>query len=156
MRITAIGILASLMVTTAFANAEDDINLDWLAGSWCSEKGAKSEEHWIAREGGLMLAMSRTVTTRGTEFEFIRIEFGPGGVRYIAQPSGGPATRFDLISATPYEAIFANPEHDFPKRLRYTRRGDSLTVRIDGGTDESESREFRWRACLPVSGRFIE
>jgi hypothetical protein len=146
MKIFATGIVASLVAMTP-ASASEAIDLDWLAGAWCSEGASNSEEHWLRREGGLMLAMSRTVTKKGTEFEFVRIEFDAKGARYIAQPSGGPATVFELVNAAPNQVTFANPQHDFPKRIRYTRQGDSLIARIDAGTDDSRHREFRWTPC---------
>ena len=132
----------------------EDIDLDWLAGSWCLAKGQySSEEHWLPRRGALMLAMSRTITKHGTEFEFVRIEFDSTGVRYIAQPSGGPATTFTLVESAPNEATFANPQHDFPKRIRYTREGNSLLARIDDGKDEASAREFRWLPCPKTNER---
>jgi hypothetical protein len=141
----------------AFASSpvlSEDVNLDWLAGAWCSEKGQyTSEEHWLPRRGGLMLAMSRTITQRGTEFEFVRIEFDSAAVRYIAQPSGGAATTFTLVDSAPNQATFANPQHDYPKRIRYTREGDALVARIDDGQDEASAREFRWQPCTKAKER---
>jgi hypothetical protein len=131
----------------------EDIDLGWLAGAWCMAKGQySSEEHWLPRRGGLMLAMSRTITKRGTEFEFVRIEFDSAEVRYIAQPSGGSATTFTLVDSAPNQATFANPQHDFPKRIRYTREGNSLLARIDDGKDEASAREFRWQRCTKTKG----
>lgn len=124
-------------------------DLDWLAGAWCTDDGKlTSEEHWLSQRGGLMLGMSRTITKRGTEFEFIRIELDSKGARYIAQPSGGPATVFELVEAKERSVLFANPQHDFPKRIRYTRHANTLTARIDGGDDRS-AREFVWKRCQP-------
>ncbi len=128
--------------------AGEPVNLHWLAGAWCAESERyTSEEHWLPERGGLMLAVSGTITKRGTEFEFLRIEYDPNqGARYIAQPSGGPATAFEMVDATADSVTFANPQHDFPKRIRYTRTGNTLTARIDDGEDNN-ARSFVWERC---------
>ena len=92
---------AFLLLTTIgiASHAAEPVDLDWLAGAWCAQNERySSEEHWLPERGGLMLAVSRTITKRGTEFEFVRIELDPTkGARYIAQPSGGPATVFEMV-----------------------------------------------------------
>ncbi len=147
---TARGVFLLLTIFGGASHAAEPVNLDWLAGAWCADgDGYFSEEHWLPARGGLMLAVSRTVTKRGTAFEFLRIELDPNeGARYVAQPSGGPATVFAMTEAAPQSVTFANPQHDFPKRIRYTRDGDKLAARIDGG-DDNNARSFVWRRCAP-------
>lgn len=141
-------VLTIFMLMSGAVSADESVDLDWLAGSWCSgEPPYTTEEHWLPRRGGIMLAMSRTITKRGTEFEFVRIEFDAAGARYIAQPRGGPATVFTLIEAAANRATFANPQHDFPKRIRYSRDGDALVAVIDDGENESSARQFKWKRC---------
>ena len=136
----------ALAISPSLAKAP--VDLDWLAGSWCAgEQPYTTEEHWLPRRGGLMLGISRTITKRGTEFEFVRIEFDDTGARYIAQPNGGAATVFTLVASAANTATFVNPEHDFPKRIRYERDGDSLVATIDDGRDETSARDFRWKRC---------
>lgn len=140
------GLMLAFAISTSSANAA--IDLDWLAGSWCAgEQPYTTEEHWLPQRGGLMLGMSRTITKRGTEFEFVRIEFDNAGAKYIAQPSGGPATVFTLVTSGPNTATFANPRHDFPKRIRYVRDGEKLTAIIDDGQNEASARDFGWQRC---------
>ncbi len=148
MRLSAVrSLLSCCLLLAAPSMAGEAIDLDWLAGSWCSKHGEiTSEETWLPERGGMLLAVSRTITKRGTEFEFIRIEIDSKGARYIAQPSGGAATSFELVDATTSSALFENRQHDFPKRIRYTRSGDMLTARIDGG-DDASAREFAWERC---------
>jgi hypothetical protein len=125
-----------------------DLDLDWLAGSWCRSSGdLSSEEHWMRNAGGVMLGMSRTITRRGTEFEFVRIEITPNAARYIAMPSGQPQASFELTQAGERSATFANPSHDFPKRIRYWREDQRLFARIDGGSDTAGARTFSWTRC---------
>lgn len=151
MRIVARGVLLLTTVATV-TQAAEPVDLDWLAGAWCAQgERYTSEEHWLPKRGGLMLAVSRTITARGSEFEFLRIEFDQKGARYIAQPSGGPATAFEMVDADARSVTFANPEHDYPKRIRYVRDGDTLTARIDGG-DDANPRSFVWKRCAGDEG----
>ena len=127
-------------------------DLSWLAGAWCNNDGKRSvEEHWLTERGGLMLGMNRTVTARGAAFEFLRIELKPDAVRYIAQPGGAPPVAFTLATAAPQRAAFANPAHDFPRRVQYWRVGDVLHARVDDGTDTGAAEEFTWKRCTPAS-----
>ena len=86
--------------------------------------------------GASMMGMSRTVAGDKTvEFEYLRIEQRADGIYYVAHPKARcPGTDFKLMRASATEAVFENPQHDFPKRIIY-RKGadDSLTASIDGG-----------------------
>ena len=44
-------------------------------------------------------------------------------------------------------AEFANPEHDFPQRIRYTRDGDLLQAELSGG-NPMRRIEFRFRKVV--------
>jgi hypothetical protein len=141
--------LAFLYSATGWC-AEPD--LSWLAGAWCNDDGKRSvEEHWLAERGGLMLGVNRTVTSKGAAFEFLRIELEPDPVRYIAQPGGAPPVAFMLVSAAAHRVVFANPTHDFPKRVQYWREGDVLHARVDDGTDAGAADEFTWKRCTPAA-----
>ena len=105
----------------------------WMAGSWCSLKGeTRTEELWLAPAGGLMLGMSRSVNTRRTEFEHLRIEWREGALVYLAQPQGRPAVAFRESRREPQALTFGNPDHDFPKTIRYWREGPRLLAEIAG------------------------
>lgn len=142
-------LIGCLMGHGALSAAQPD--LDWLAGAWCEERPRLSiEEHWLPMKGGLMLGVNRAITASKTAFEFLRIEFSADGVRYIAQPGGEPPVVFDLVSAGDGRVTFANPRHDFPKRVHYKREGALLTARVDDGRDEGAYESFRWRRCAAV------
>ena len=140
-------VLALLLVCTS-ATAGESPDLSWLAGAWCSHDSDQTiEEHWLVERGGLMLGVNRTVTPKGASFEFLRIELAGKATRFVAQPGGAPPTRFDLVRAAPNAVTFANPQHDFPKRIRYARDGEYLTARVDNGRDDANALEFRWSRC---------
>lgn len=108
--------------------------LSWLAGCWEWEAGPRrGEEQWMKPRGGTMLGMSRTVRRDTTiEFEFIRIEERDNRLHYVAAPSGQTGATFSSIAITDTTVVFANPAHDFPQRVLYKLRGDSLLARIEG------------------------
>lgn len=113
-------------------------DVSWIAGDWQTAPGGRRqiEEHWTKAAGGSMMGMSRTVAGDKTvEFEYLRIEQRADGVYYVAHPKARcPGTDFKLTRASATEAVFENPQHDFPKRVIYRKTGeDGLTATIDGG-----------------------
>ncbi|TWT44682.1 hypothetical protein RAS1_10970 [Phycisphaerae bacterium RAS1] len=121
--------------------------LSWLAGAWSDGgQGRRTEEHWTHATGGTMLGLGRTTQSgRTVFFEFLRIESRPDGIYYVAQPLGRPPTAFKLVTGEtgPDRVVFENPQHDFPKRISYTRRGGELQVRIEGDAN-GRSEEWIW------------
>jgi len=129
------------------AGEEDPLRqLAWLAGAWAGEQdGVESEESWIAPKGGLMLGVHRDLFPSGnTFFEFLRIEARDGEIYYMASPRGREPTPYRLAELADSAAVFANPEHDFPKRLSYSRTGNTLLVRAEGD-ENGKPRALEWR-----------
>ncbi|HEU0252267.1 MAG TPA: DUF6265 family protein [Pyrinomonadaceae bacterium] len=124
-------------------------DISWIAGDWQTAPGGRAqiEEHWTQVAGASMMGMSRTVAGEKTvEFEYLRIEQRADGVYYVAHPKGRcPGTDFKLTRASATEAVFENPQHDFPKRIIY-RKGadDSLTASIDAG-EGSKAMSFAFK-----------
>lgn len=130
----------ALLVVVANASIQTPAVADvsWIAGDWQTAPGGRRqiEEHWTKAAGGSMMGMSRTVAGDKTvEFEYLRIEQRADGVYYVAHPKARcPGTDFKLTKASATEAVFENPQHDFPKRIMYRKTGDDgLTASIDGG-----------------------
>ena len=97
--------------------------------------------------GQSMLGMSRTVAGDKTvEFEYLRIEQRADGIYYVAHPKARyPGTDFKLTRASATEAVFENPQHDFPKRIIYRKiSDDALTASLDGG-EGTKSISFAYR-----------
>lgn len=115
--------------------------LDWLTGCWQGgDTDRVVEEQWMGPRGGTLLGMSRTVTGgRTAEYEFLQIRQQDDGLFYIARPSGQAETSFKLVSdATQLarEAVFENPQHDFPQRIIYRLQPDgALLARIEGAKE---------------------
>jgi hypothetical protein len=132
--------IATLLLLTVFTPPQTTTltDLSCISGDWQTAPGGRRqiEEHWTSVAGGTMMGMSRTVAGDKTvEFEYLRIEQRAEGIYYVAHPKARcPATDFKLTKASANEAVFENPQHDFPKRIIYRKTGaDSLTASIDGG-----------------------
>jgi len=68
--------------------------------------------------------------------EYLRIEVDEGLLVFTAIPSGQTETSFTQIELTDSLVVFANPEHDFPQRVRYQLQTDgSLLAQIEGDLD---------------------
>jgi|SRR5690349_17481683 len=139
-------ILASLILFTTISVENPTLaDLSWMSGDWQTAAGGRRqiEEHWTAAAGGSMMGVSRTVAGDKTvEFEYLRIEQREDGIYYVAHPKARcPGADFKLTRASASEAVFENPQHDFPKRIIYRKTDDGLTASIDGG-EGSKSVSF--------------
>src|SRR6478736_347802 len=129
----ALAILLAVLVTSTSTQAPALADLAWIAGDWQTAPDGRSqiEEHWTQVAGASMMGMSRTVAGEKTvEFEYLRIEQRADGIYYVAHPKARcPGTDFKLTRASATEAVFENPQHDFPKRIIYRKTADdSLTA----------------------------
>lgn len=110
-------------------------DLSWLAGCWeANLRGREVNEQWMKPGGGIMLGMARTVSQgKAGEFEFTQIrEDKDGSIYYVGKPSGQAEASFKLIKLQNKEAIFENPQHDFPQRIIYRLQPDgSLFARVE-------------------------
>lgn len=137
-----------LIITNSPTQTPTLADIAWMAGAWQTTGGRRQiEEHWTQVAGQSMLGMSRTVAGEKTvEFEYLRIEQRVDGIYYVAHPKARcPGTDFKLTRASATEAVFENPQHDFPKRVIYRKSGnDELTATIDGG-EGTKAMTFAYR-----------
>ena len=145
MRILAAG----LLLLTAYCSpltAQSLSDFAWLTGSRSVKESVLIEERWMEPASNLILGVSRTLRgDKVVEFEFLRIEARADGIYYVAQPGGRPPTDFKLTKWDGTEAIFENPQHDFPKRILYRKQPDNVVVvRIDGGAG-TKGQDFTFR-----------
>ncbi len=121
----------------------------WMAGHWMSEEnGARTEEVWLAPAGGFLLGMNRVVGKSGRgSFEFLRIEQRQAGIVYVASPGGRSPTDFLLADFGEGFVLFENPQHDFPRQIRYElHSSDELHARVSGDVNgKEESEEWTWK-----------
>ena len=124
-------------------------DLGWLAGAWTGTRssGSSIEERWSPPKGGAMLAVSRTVNTKGKMglFEYLRIIERDGGLVYVAQPGGRPPTEFTLTELTKSRAVFENPRHDYPKRIAYELSADGRLSATIGFLKGGSPQRFEFK-----------
>jgi hypothetical protein len=112
----------------------------WISGTWIGTAGNITvEERWTPTAGGSMLGIGRTLRNGAmASFEFLCIAERDGSLVYTAMPNARtPPTDFMLTAITADSATFENPAHDFPKRVRYSRRADgALETSVSGDANQ--------------------
>jgi hypothetical protein len=68
----------------------------------------------------------------------------PAGVTFTAYLKGQDPTPFVLKPGPDGEAVFENPDHDFPQRVIYRRCGVQLCGAIEGVAD-GKTISITWR-----------
>jgi hypothetical protein len=121
--------------------------LAWLAGCWQGSVNRREfREQWMPLRGGLMVGVSHTVIGDRTQnFEYLRLEARPDGVRYVVAPSGTGETAFRLASETrdgdDLIFTFSNPVDVFPQTLIYRRGAKGwLYAHVEGKANATEQR----------------
>lgn len=146
--IIALGVCAMVGVGSARAT-----ELGWLAGHWCGvNDGVFNEEVWLSPRGGMLVGMHRDTRAGNLAgFEFQRIVREQEGWVFRAQPGGAEAVSFQVTIITTDTVEFANPAHDFPRRIRYRLLdAETLQASIDDGTDHGPRMSWTWkRNCAP-------
>ena len=111
----------------------------WLEGCWMTQDGAYREV-W-QRGGSDLLFGFATMSHEGEVVFFEQMRIEADTPAFYAYPAGKGPSPFPLESSGSTEAVFANPNHDYPQRIRYAREGSGLVATIslaDG------SRPNRW------------
>jgi hypothetical protein len=110
-------------------------DLQWMVGCWAGTSGDDdTRELWLPAGRDALIGVGRTV--RGgllRRHEFMVIRDTVAGVAFIARPAGQPEASFLLATLKDREAVFSNPQHDFPQRVSYRLLADgTLHARIEG------------------------
>ena len=96
------------------------------------------------------MGMSRTTSEgRTVAYEFLLIRQGSRGLEYVARPSGQAEAVFTAVRVTDREAVFENPNHDFPTRITYRLQPDKSLLAVVEGRVNGQPRaiEFPYRAA---------
>ena len=124
-------------------------------GAWVAEhQGQRTEERWVWPHPSLLLGTNRTFKG-GEEVarEHLQVDLRGGRAIYRAWPHNQPPASFTLREVKAQAALFADPTHDFPRRIRYRRHGEVLEARIAGqvqGKDRAAAWTFKRVAAPPA------
>lgn len=155
MKIMLLVLIVGCLSVCAFSQEQKPTveSLAWIAGCWeRTGPNRQTLEQWMKPAGGTMLGMSRTVANgRTVEYEHLLLHQVGDTIYYVATPSRQQRTSFRLVRSSNKEAIFENPEHDFPQRIIYRLQPDgSLLARIEGtsrGVDRGIDFPFKKIVC---------
>lgn len=137
--------LGALTLTQAQAQEADPNRLDWLTGCWQGDDKV-TREVWSASQDGYYFGYS--VVTKDDHvifFEQMRIDPAPMPV-FNAYPAGNGPFPFAAIELTEASVTFANPDHDFPQKIKYWRDGTHLRAVISA-LDGSRAGDFNFTPC---------
>lgn len=116
-------------------SAQDIAKLEFLAGCWAGANGPEQfEEMWMKPRAGATFGVARTIVNGKTVFFETHVIAEREGklVLNVRLKTGPSTTPFTLIKATGEEAVFENPQHDFPQRIIYRKMAGGLLGRIEG------------------------
>jgi hypothetical protein len=123
------------------APTTDIASLAWMHGRWCGvhDDGTFCETWRNSTDGSMTGDGAFERNGQRVFSEALRIEQRTDGVYYVASPEGQTVTAFRLTRVSSDEAVFENPQHDFPMRITYQRRApDGLVAVVEGGERRSE------------------
>ncbi|WP_417317134.1 DUF6265 family protein [Emcibacter sp.] len=140
-RTTSVLCLLLSLVLTATARAEGPPcpleALDWLTGNWAvGDDKSRTTEVWERTGEKSFKGFGQTVTKDSGEVTFeerMLLEEKDGGIFYTVMASQNEEpVAFRLTTCSEQEAVFENPDHDFPTRLHYRLRDGQLEADVRG------------------------
>ena len=123
---------------------------DWLVGAWIAEHDERTHVESWTRVSDKTFEGTGT-TTKGQppvmiDSETLRLVEMDAGVFYVAKVRHNPLPiAFELIECSAQRLVFANPAHDFPRRLDYSFDASSgaLTVHVSDGGAKGFTLNFK-------------
>ena len=110
--------------------------IEWVLGKWQVNESSSFEE-WmkvskdIYRGKGYKVRKNDTLITE--TIEIVKRDDAIFYIPSVSDQNDGKPVAFRLISKKQEELVFENKKHDFPQRIIYEKRSDSLIdARIEG------------------------
>ena len=132
-----------LTFLAAAAAAASQLRLpDFMTGCWALTEGEHwTEECWMAPKAGLMLGSSREgIGNRLKSWEQLRVVSAEGKTILYASPGGRTAVPFEARTISSSSVEFVNASHDFPQRIAYELKGDTLQAEISLADGSNSTR----------------
>jgi hypothetical protein len=126
-------------VSTAQASAAASLSdYQWLLGKWertNNRPGQITYETWTKESDTKFISLGWTMRGKDTVVaEKVTLTIRGNDIYYIADVSDNTAAvSFKVIQRSSHNFVAANPEHDFPKQIAYTKNeGNMMTAVISG------------------------
>jgi Domain of unknown function (DUF6265) len=111
--------------------------LYWLEGTWVRtniKPGHSGNERWVKISPTELQGTG--VSMKGTDTAFVekfKLVIKNNTIYYVADvPENKQPVDFKLTEISEKEFSCENPEHDFPKKIRYRKDGNIITATISG------------------------
>ena len=120
-------------------------NILWLKGKWQNISGNKiSIENWDLADDSILEGESVTTENGIVTFsEKLKIEKTGDDIFYTADVKHNPQpVSFKLVKISDNEAVFENPEHDFPQKISYRNEDGNLHAWIEGPGKNGEWKKI--------------
>lgn len=130
-------ILLILFAFICCASYGQKSSFDWLGGTWERVNGdaeTTTLESWKSAENDFLHGHAFSLKGRDTVYqERISIEKIGSSYYYIADVSHNvEPIKFEIVEIHPDHFIAVNPKHDFPKKIAYFFRQDTMVATISG------------------------
>jgi hypothetical protein len=111
--------------------------LEWLVGNWQrtnSKPGQSGYENWSKVSDTKLTGKGVTLKGKETVFvEQLELSIKDGDIYYSVIVTGEPKpVQFKLTAISKNAFVCENPQHDFPKKIAYTRNGNSVKAIVSG------------------------
>lgn len=139
----ALGLALTACASAPPASAQE--SLDWLTGCWRTDDRSYKEV-WTKEEHGYMFGYALNLEGNvATFFEQTRINLGTPAT-FNAYPGGFGPSEFTEVGRARNTITFANPAHNYPQMISYTRDGRRLTATISM-IDGERQQQWSFRRC---------
>ena len=125
----------TFLALASCGNSQSDF--DWLVGSWertNGKPGTQTFESWEKIDAYTYEGISVVLRNNDTIYkEKATILKEQDTYYYIAEPQqNAEPTKFKITVFNNFSFKSENPEHDFPKEINYTRKGNTIIASILG------------------------
>lgn len=145
MKIQRLPLIISVLVILGLSNAacgqestaQKFKKLEWLVGNWQrtnSKPGQSGYENWSKVSDTKLTGKGVTLKGKKTIFvEQLELSIKDGNIYYSVIVTGEPKpVHFKLTAVSKNAFVCENPEHDFPKKIAYTRNGKTAKAVVSG------------------------
>lgn len=131
-------LLIAFLCTSCVVDSPSDLPKDFsfLEGDWTrvNEKdGTSTSEHWIAIEGNQWKGVGLSLSEKDTVFyeDMLITPIDSTWKLEVKGPNEAPIY-FEIVDQSENGFTAKNPDHDFPKEIKYWLDSDTLKANVSG------------------------